>query len=751
MRRITLDLRIRLCSGLLFLSAMLVPDVVRAVPALPRAGDGGEALPIPAGTNAFTWAQFKPEYERSMRSLFAVDFDRYAGADPAADRDTKALLEDMSACFAAEKDPQAISNLLVRARAVAARGGTHPLLWYACGTLSQSVGDIAEAKRCLLLAAVRLLDDPACSSYRKAMVCAALAEVYRTHRFIQEDLQRTWSYRAIAHMKDALARDPACRQASPRFLLGALESHGSWVMVRPNSPLTDTVAAGTNIDAWLSLMVQGRARRDEAWKARGSGFGESVAPAGWREFHAKLSEAREAFTRAWELHPEYPEAASDMIAVAMAAPLDDVRREPRRWFDRAMAAQMDYLPAYTAYLWSLRPRWGGSLRSVYAFGVECLDTGRFDTQVPLHFLRALRDAAADAAGDDAASRVDWWTAPGVFTNLCRMCEGYLAVAPPAQAPYFRTVLAVGAWRCGRYGEADGLLRRSDADLREDVAWDIFGVRLAAVREETAARTGGWWADLVAIDQLLATDAGAALGKIDALAAARGPAASTLARPLDQRRKRAAQQLALDRGEWVDLIPAKDLDGWQELAGGWRVESNGMVVGASSKAGLMLRNALRIGADATVEFETESVSAVYADKVNAGILLAGGADNTNSFSVVLQHGDGTVEHGVAFGYREKRANKMAPRASVNHATLRIAEGRFNLAVNGRPIFDAALAAGSDLRPPLSLAIGGSYWYDETLVRYRSLRVRRNAAPRRTPRRSRGGGRRQPACTAPPVCR
>ncbi len=44
--------------------------------------------------------------------------------------------------------------------------------------------------------------------------------------------------------------------------------------------------------------------------------------------------------------------------------------DARTWFDRAVAAQFDYWPAYQARLVFLQPRWGGSYEEDLALAAE---------------------------------------------------------------------------------------------------------------------------------------------------------------------------------------------------------------------------------------------------------------------------------------------------------------------------------------------------------------------------------------------
>ena len=65
------------------------------------------------------------------------------------------------------------------------------------------------------------------------------------------------------------------------------------------------------------------------------------------------------------------------------------RESARFWFDEAVAAQFDAPRAHDHLLHDLLPRWNGSHVELLKFGLECLNTKRFDTEVPRTFKAAI--------------------------------------------------------------------------------------------------------------------------------------------------------------------------------------------------------------------------------------------------------------------------------------------------------------------------------------------------------------------------
>lgn len=344
-------------------------------------------------------------------------------------------------------------------------------------------------------------------------------------------------------------------------------------------------ADGTRIDPWFALMMRGQRAYDQAWEARGGGYADTVTEEGWAGFRDAMKEAHGLLTRAWELHPEFPDAAVLMIDCVRGD-----RSACRKWFDRAVAAQLDALPAYSSYRFTLRPRWGGSLREMEAFAEECLNTRRFDTKVPLQYVSCLFNMADEAKDDWQAL----FQKPGVYDNCKMILESDLARTFGTNSVgnnYYNTALAYTAYAAGDYDtawRARAKLRNPDGrygfDRRvrppppfHDIAITLIsgmnGPNQAAMRQaDRLARNG---------------NAGAALAALETLAESKkltGDEADAAAYWEVELGKR----LACEKGEWFSLIRPRStrfLDGpWISYNNSWRFSNQ--TFRTESKNGLL---------------------------------------------------------------------------------------------------------------------------------------------------------------------
>ncbi|MEM1444736.1 MAG: hypothetical protein AAGF84_01665 [Planctomycetota bacterium] len=368
-----------------------------------------------------------------------------------------------------------------------------------------------------------------------------------------------------------------------------------WVMHGASEPtkaeLGRRLHAEKDLDPWSREMMLGRFYDERAWDARGGGWAHTVTPEGWEGFHQNLDLARDHLTAAHQLRPDTPEAATRMIRVCLGDSdfgNNDAARlaEARDWFDRAVAARFDYLPAYRAYRQLLQPRWYGSLEAMLAFGVECLDTQRFDTEVPHELYEILHAIRSDRYEGGGYGSYDFWKTPGVFPALERMLIGYRDhVGDPAENDFFDSRLVAAAYQCGRYDIAAAGMERLGERLDED-AMAAYRVQTDQLRSslqlhrsphgerlrDIAWRTTPFrlkadiaWLETIP-DQIEEPEL-------------RAYAESEL------RGLRWGERL-LSQTEPIDIDPSADLSGWQRVYGHW--QSNGRrATGTPDKNGIQL--------------------------------------------------------------------------------------------------------------------------------------------------------------------
>lgn len=264
---------------------------------------------------------------------------------------------------------------------------------------------------------------------------------------------------------------------------------------------------------------------------------------------------------AYRLDPSRPEAASYMITAMLARGQHEAMR---KWFDRAVQAEMDHPQPYCRYVACLWPIWGGTDDEWYAFGEECLKTGRFDTPVPRYFL----DAVQSIGRSHSDSPLEVYRRPGCYENLMALFDGWQALPGDRKGrPYWESRKAAYAWACGQYAEAAAILDHLGSDFDDSVLQELDVGREQFQAEVALFASAQGASAQNALGLLGQGETGAARQEADA--ALTGLDAEDPSRPAFERLLRSIQaKEAFDAGEWISLLQP-DIIPWNSQAGGWR--------------------------------------------------------------------------------------------------------------------------------------------------------------------------------------
>jgi hypothetical protein len=131
-----------------------------------------------------------------------------------------------------------------------------------------------------------------------------------------------------------------------------------------------------------------------AWKARGSGWANTVTEEGWKGFNANLAKALPLAERAFNDHPE------EGLFARLLASAYRGQNPGRAAFDRFVgkciaSAKFETNLMTESIMWSLRPRWGGSHEAMIEYGRRCARSRRHAFEVPWGIAFAHLDIVLD--------------------------------------------------------------------------------------------------------------------------------------------------------------------------------------------------------------------------------------------------------------------------------------------------------------------------------------------------------------------
>ena len=431
---------------------------------------------LPNGPELMTWEKYYRQRHDWHVATYTTNYEKYGHRSAAWDDQVKEMLADY-AVFRREHTDRAFKDtLLEKVNHVIALGCKDPRVICIKGILMYNHKNALEAAPYLKegLALIEKSDYP-----RRYVFFAAshLASIYGDLKG-DDNPWRTYNRAKMKYMGQAAADEDYGnghqRYYVEDFLNSAFDYNGCALKEDAEICFAE-IAALENIDPWIAHVTSGVYHVAKGWRHRGSGYAASVTQEGWDKFEEQLDLARTALSAAHDLHPEYPEAATHMIRVAMAKPGDVDLKE---WFNRAVNAHFDYIPAYDNLMWALRPRWRGSRQEMLKFGIACLNTRRYDTRVPSQFLVSLYQI-----GDESSNWRAPYQWPGIYDLIQQYFDGILN--EPRNREYDaenKSFYAVVAWAAGHYADADRLIKDL-GDSFDDQAYSYLKVTKEQVHNE----------------------------------------------------------------------------------------------------------------------------------------------------------------------------------------------------------------------------------------------------------------------------
>ncbi|MDB6031220.1 MAG: hypothetical protein JWM16_1558 [Verrucomicrobiales bacterium] len=473
---------------------------------------------------------------------------------------------------------------------------------------------------------------------------------------------------------------------------------------------------------WLYHVLQGEYQIAQAWKARGSGFANTVTEDGMKGFTTHLDSARTNLTKAWKLRPDLPIAPCRMIYVAMG---QSDAAEMRTWFDRTLAAQVDYPDAWVQMRWGLRPRWHGSLDAMLSLGKSALNTKRFDTDVPRIIFDSVSDIESEmrlAHGQHIYGREDIWPL------LQQMYEGYIA-EPKANElrPGWQSTYTAVAFLAGNYSVAKTQL--------EALKWQPltqsfcnWGSDLSLLPLEVAARTSTIGPRI--------DEAEGHYRRSQTAEALRGYSELKDAADLDERTRQfishrlasLALEQKLDNGEWISLLPKTTNEpGWIVAKGSVKCLPDGAVEVEANKFGHMLYCLARVGTNVEVKGEFEIVKSSNG-AFQAGLVMGlPNPDDTDWYAFVMKYNEAEKQVvSISQGWSRRRISQPAElKSDRNVFSFRFQGGKASTTLNGTTVF-AGVEPTREMQLRLNhclLGLGAYNDMNQTVIRYRGVQARR----------------------------
>lgn len=352
------------------------------------------------------------------------------------------------------------------------------------------------------------------------------------------------------------------------------------------------LCATPHFSPWLQHMLQGELQNRIARTHRDGGFSDEVRGEGQQKFEECQTKAREHFIKAWELRPDRADAAAGMIDIIRDGNGPD-GETPRLWFDRAMAAQFDHFNAHYQMLWSLRPRYHGSVDQMQAYYCACALLERLDTGLP-RVLRQTLDYIEDDV-NDIRTVLTREPLKQIVLHVCRSLAESKDVYLTWQHPWQLSDLGLISWAAGDYESAHEIFQTVPVPFPRQTRRRLhLMANEADVRAQCALFSFGMNAEWDA-----AEEAYARRQTNDALQSYQDMVARFQGEPPQILLERIAAckfEKAFASGQWVTLRASPDMAEWHHLSGFWSGLKTGTLVNTGHGAQAYLLHNGRTGSN-----------------------------------------------------------------------------------------------------------------------------------------------------------
>lgn len=673
--------------------------------------------PIPTDPSAFTMRDYRKRSIANDRVWYLEGYKQHGHRDDAWD---ESAIEFIQMCIAVFNDlPNAPSfqELESAGEEIVSAGCNDPLVLYGYGYAQDRQNHRRGAEQ-YLRAAVQGLPD---SNYPATLLGSAASRLARfLEAWRRDEEARTFHQIAADAFVQAAESDPH-DSFSQRELVARLELQlKNYLPADIATSLVHGLQLVGGIDPCTLNTALGMYHVAAGWRERGKGYANTVTEDGWAGFKKHLDQARTYLVKAYEIDPSRPEAATGMINVAMAGYAAPGETE-RLWFDRAVAAQMDWPQAYGAFMWSIRPRWGGSHEQMYEFGIECAQTERFDTDVPYQFIEVL----LDIDNDQEYSRRFW--RQNRVDEFAGQVLDQLASDPSHahRANEFRTIQASMAWALRDYEAARKVIQHLGDDLDEKTMLDMR-ITTRQLLDDTRAFTSSFAEEIHSADRLFR------LGQLDAAANAYEQIASRLEDDphlqaiLRDRIVTTKIQTQFNSGQWVELKFEDGLPGWRDRAGVWHSSTSDSIKGGPTTEGLYLISEFDVGPRFELQGKIDMSKLRREDEANVAIVFQfrDAFDLAEWFAFQIYNRQKRAWIGYRF-WKAKGEYLPLGRRVVQSFEFHLQNWNNEavLYLNGETMFAGRLRSTDRFNPGGAIGLAGSYGGRRGYAVFQDLRLRK----------------------------
>lgn len=471
-----------------------------------------------------------------------------------------------------------------------------------------------------------------------------------------------------------------------------------------------------------------------AFQHRGGGYANQLTMDQHLQFRLHSDCATTYLKYAWSLRPDLPFAPGRMIKFGMNFP--DANESAHFWFLRTIEAQFDHYGSYKEMLHSLIPIWGGSHAQMLTFARNCVETNRFDTNVPYMIVDVLQRLQNDEKVD-LRKRSD---VVKLLQDFAKLRNTYRTDHADSKLyedlTTVKTDLAMLMETCQLQDLAAAEIRSAWPRINwTRLRQNLRPGRILALR--TMASQGKSGREIIAFDERLRRvwDAKSDFDQLKNLSeeyeklkshvGADDPAAEYFLHAgmvLDQLRQFAS-------GDWIEMKTGPQLAGWEPYCDSWLVGDDGIVTLSMNRGGESQRLSLRPLANLHPPLEIDVTVEPGGCPAGAGIRWAceapfelGKVEGYPAFFISSVRSSAGSDNLDFRGTSRRFGARPLETRGPHQLQLKIWDELFELVTDGGMLMTSSLLKPWDRSGFLSFGMGSEIRADDGELRLSRIRIR-----------------------------
>jgi len=528
------------------------------------------------------------------------------------------------------------------------------------------------------------------SRYRRApavvrwLAIDTLRRVLRDGQFSEHALKYDKDFAEVA-LKSV--RDKAYLPEDEEVLAENLQGIFGEYIVESQEKNLQALCEEKTLSEWERLMCTGFMENTRAWLARGHQWASGTKPESLKSFPEHMAAARGAFEKAWQMHPDRPQAAARVLRIIVVSERSH-DEDARLWFDRALAAQFDYMDAYSNLLFGCYPRWGGSAPKMLGVGLACALTHRYETRVPNFFFQALGEVLYESEESRPLCQNPIVSAVALALTKQRLQDADNAKTRQTA----QQMVGIYAWISGDYATAASAFEKAPERFTQEArrATIPFFDNVEHPDEQIIRGESILFAKGLRNPWLQAEDALKAGARDQAVTAYEAMLPHVSGAGADLVKGRLATvnfERELRKGGWVRLQAMPGLYTWQIEKGDWSGTADGVLVNHGLGESAYIVYSGRVGTEFQIRGEAEMAPADGA--ANFGFMLGHGYEGKRENWIGLDQYQGSkgtefriLNNKTLCTVRNRWSGQDPTRAKF---LLTCRKGRISYVVNDLPVF------------------------------------------------------------------